>query len=328
MASGKEGQRRLSRAELRRAKRFHRSRPARARKLDEARLSKRVTYDVEKWMRAPDRYDLPGVDTPDAAEWRRKLAEAMKARMSKVKQAPIAWCEVKRSKGKYAVICWHDLGGNVYYPVMHGAFEREFDAIERAMKLRKTRKMKQSEFLDMARRIGRILAKETKTGKPRFGVIRVRTLTNENNANEVIRRIENVFGSIALLGKRERVKNEVIYEWYVDPQKLASMSDSELRELAKRMKIPNSIVSMYLTVDKSSAAAPLVKALGGGVKVGKCKALRLLMDYDNSNDVALLMFCKEGKLINNNVTYFNSWLKFFRAVSQGFLEASKGRRSG
>jgi len=55
----------MSKRQLREAKRIHRSRKRYARKQDEARQAKVPKY-YETWKRSPGRYDLPGVDTPRA----------------------------------------------------------------------------------------------------------------------------------------------------------------------------------------------------------------------------------------------------------------------
>lgn len=61
---------RASREEWLRAIREHEARSPRSRSVDEAKLA-RIARSYEEWRRHPNRYDLPGVDTPDVGLWRR-----------------------------------------------------------------------------------------------------------------------------------------------------------------------------------------------------------------------------------------------------------------
>lgn len=61
---------RASRGEWLRAIREHEARSPRSRSVDEAKLA-RIARSYEEWRRRPNRYDLPGVDTPDVGLWRR-----------------------------------------------------------------------------------------------------------------------------------------------------------------------------------------------------------------------------------------------------------------
>ena len=72
--------------QLKAARRKHKSRSKRARRIDESRSGKIPKY-VETWFRNPSKYDLPNVDTTDVwareVERRRKISKAMKKKKSR-----------------------------------------------------------------------------------------------------------------------------------------------------------------------------------------------------------------------------------------------------
>lgn len=47
---------------------FHQERSRRSQQLDE-QFEATVTSDVDQWKSSPDRYDFPGVDTPDGLDY-------------------------------------------------------------------------------------------------------------------------------------------------------------------------------------------------------------------------------------------------------------------
>jgi len=55
--------RKITKADIEKAKQRHAKRSKRARTLDERRTARRLAKRVETWMRRPGRYDHPGVDT-------------------------------------------------------------------------------------------------------------------------------------------------------------------------------------------------------------------------------------------------------------------------
>ena len=317
----KKSKKELTKKELRRARRFHRSRPARARKLDEARLSKRVTYDVEKWMRAPDRYDLPGVDTPDAAEWRRRLAEAMRVKMSEAKKAPIKKCEIVRSKGRYAVVCWHDLGG-VLRPVMHGAYKSLESAREKLTQLT-ARAVGGSieEALRVARelgvRVGEVLrgrtwSKDIRDTAFSEGVATIHLLRGRprEEEREVLRRVA--------------VWSRSLESWVVSPWKLRKLSDEELEELASelaRIYANVEIGAMPLAGDLGSSVVELLGKLDGLKLDDKCR-IRFKED-----DYVVSIECTGVKKFREALAKKNLYaLKILKAFTEGVLEGFYGGR--
>ena len=62
---------RVRKHEWEEAMRWHETkRSRRSRSLDEAKLA-RIARSYEEWRRHPNKYDLPGVDTPEVGFWRR-----------------------------------------------------------------------------------------------------------------------------------------------------------------------------------------------------------------------------------------------------------------
>ena len=111
---------------LKELRRVHLSRPSRARKLDEARLA-RIPKSPVTWMRHPDKYDWPGIDTPDVAEKRRARAEKLRERMRRLKEKVVSK-EVREVNGRWVVIGRTEDGR----PVILGSYKSREEALKAA----------------------------------------------------------------------------------------------------------------------------------------------------------------------------------------------------